>query len=238
MKGGVYKLTNIINNKIYIGSTCCFKDRKSKHKNKRNKSMISRAIFKYGWNNFTFEILEYCDKEFLLERENYYFDIFEPFSENNGYNILRVAKSNGWLNHRHTDDTKKLMSDKKKGCTPWNKGKMGVQICSIETKELMSKNRTGEQNSFYGKSHSEETIKKLREIAKDRDMSIFNKKVIQMDKITNDIIKIWDSISDASEAILGDRKSSRITAACKGRYKTAGGFCWRYDSADKDEIVL
>lgn len=50
-----------------------------------------------------------------------------------------------------------------------------------------------------------------------------------MDKVTKEIIRIWDSISDASENVLGDRKSSRITAACKGKYKTVGGFCWKYE---------
>jgi predicted GIY-YIG superfamily endonuclease len=42
MKSGIYKITNLINGKIYIGSTCNFKDRKSKHKNKRNNSLISK----------------------------------------------------------------------------------------------------------------------------------------------------------------------------------------------------
>ena len=59
-------------------------------------------------------------------------------------------------------------------------------------------------------------------------MSHCNKKVIQIDKNTDEIIKIWDSISDASEQVLGDRKSSRISAACRGKYKTVGGFKWLY----------
>ena len=48
------------------------------------------------------------------------------------------------------------MSEKKKGYVPWNKGKTGVQECSDETREFMSKNRTGEGNSFYNKRHTEE----------------------------------------------------------------------------------
>lgn len=92
----------------------------------------------------------------------------------------------------------------------------------------MSEQRKGEKNSFYGKKHSEETISRFREIAKERDMSHCNKKVIQIDKNTDEIIKIWDSISDASEQVLGDRKSSRISAACRGKYKTVGGFKWLY----------
>jgi len=229
MKSGIYKITNLINGKIYIGSTCNFKDRKSKHKRVKSNTMISRAIFKYGWDNFTFDIIEYCDKDILIEREQFYLDTLEPFKENNGYNILRNCTSNGWRGHQHTDETKKIMSEKKKGYIPWNKGKTGVQDCSDETRALMSKNRMGKGNSFYDKNHSEVTKDKLRKIALERDMSIYNKRVIQLDKITKEVIKIWDSISDASESVIGDRKSSRITAVCRGRYKTAGGFCWKYE---------
>lgn len=52
--------------------------------------------------------------------------------------------------------------------------------------------------------------------------------MVQINKMTKEIIKIWESISDAAEQVLGDRKSSSITAACKGRKKTTGGFCWQY----------
>lgn len=135
MKSGIYKITNLINGKIYIGSTCNFNNRKSKHKNKKNDSMISRAIFKYGWNNFKFDIIELCEKDKLIEREQFYLNLYNPFSDNNGYNILRNCSSNGWFGHKHTDDTKKLMSEKKKGFIPWNKGKIGVQNFSDETKK-------------------------------------------------------------------------------------------------------
>lgn len=229
MKSGIYKITNLINGKIYIGSTCNFKDRKSKHKNKRNNSLISKAIFKYGWDNFLFEIIEYCDRDILIEREQFYLDTLQPFKENNGYNLLRNCIENGWRDHKHTDESKKIMSEKKLGYIPWNKGKKGVQECSDETRELMSRNRKGEKNGFYGKSHSEETKYKLSIFAKNRDMSKFNKKVIQMDKDTKEVIKIWDSISDAAEFLTNDRKQgTRISKVCNGIYKTTMGFYWEY----------
>lgn len=227
-KSGIYRITNLINGKIYIGRSVNLKDRKSKHKTKISNTIISKAIQKYGHDNFLFEVIEYCELDKLVEREGYYFDLLQPFRENNGYNILRDSGENGWIGMSHSIVSRLKMSESKKGSIPWNKGKKGVQECSDETRRLMSENRKGESNSFYGKKHSEETIRHLRDLAKQRDMSHCNKKVIQIDKITGEIIKIWDSISDASEQVIGDRKSSRITAACKGKYKSAGGFKWLY----------
>lgn len=232
MKGGIYKITNLINNKIYVGSTNNFTYRKYSHKNKKNNTVISRAIHKYGWDNFTFDILEYCDSKFLAIRENYYFDLLQPFIDNNGYNILRTATDNGWLGHTHTEETKRKMSESRMGLVPWNKGKTGLQKMCKEEKLLRSKKYTGEGNPFYGKTHTKETKKKLSDHAKMRDMSCYNKQVVQIDKITLEEIKIWDSISDASEEIFNDRKNSAITAVCKGRIKSAGGFYWKYKDKD------
>jgi hypothetical protein len=48
--------------------------------------LINRALIKYGYSNFSLEILEYCKPEERFERENYYLGLFEP-----EYNILKVA---------------------------------------------------------------------------------------------------------------------------------------------------
>jgi group I intron endonuclease len=45
---------------------------------------ICRALLKYGYSNFSIEILEYCDPSELLKREKYYMDIFQP-----DYNICK-----------------------------------------------------------------------------------------------------------------------------------------------------
>jgi hypothetical protein len=60
-------------------------------------------------------------------------------------------------------------------------------------------------------------------------MSIFFKKIKQIDINTDELIKIWDSIADAAEFLTGNRKQgTRITAACKGKYKSAMGYKWEY----------
>ena len=83
---GIYKITNNINNKIYIGQSIHIKRRWTEHCQPSSNSLISKAIRKYGKNNFTFEIIEKCPQNQLNERENYwikYYDCINP----NGYNI-------------------------------------------------------------------------------------------------------------------------------------------------------
>ena len=74
--GCIYKITNTINDKIYIGyTTTSIETRMRKHKTDDIKSdtVLGRAIKKYGWDKFRWEILEECDdKERLLELEKYY----------------------------------------------------------------------------------------------------------------------------------------------------------------------
>jgi hypothetical protein len=76
-KIGIYCFTNIVNNKKYVGmSKTDLGIRLSKYfqnsyLNKKS-GFILPAILKYGHSSFYIEILEYCDKNIIKERENYY----------------------------------------------------------------------------------------------------------------------------------------------------------------------
>ena len=74
----------------------------------RSNSHISRAILKNGHSKFSLTILEYCEPEKCLEREDFYL-----CSLPHEYNILPKAGSS--LGHNLSDDTKKKISDAKKG---------------------------------------------------------------------------------------------------------------------------
>ena len=67
---GIYKITNKINGKIYIGQSNDIKRRFLEH-TYRDKLPIDIAIKKYGKENFSFEILEECPTEQLNEKETY-----------------------------------------------------------------------------------------------------------------------------------------------------------------------
>ena len=83
---GIYKITNLINNKSYVGQSIRIERRFQEHQKPSSKSLISFAINKYGKKYFAFEVLEETKKEKLNEREKYYIDKYKTLVPN-GYNI-------------------------------------------------------------------------------------------------------------------------------------------------------
>ena len=94
-KCGVYQIRNIINNKIYVGSSSNLHKRKHEHfrtllTNNHHNVRLQRAFNKYGKENFIFEIIEFIkDKDKLLKVEQYWLDRFNAVKD--GYNIQPIA---------------------------------------------------------------------------------------------------------------------------------------------------
>lgn len=66
--------------------------------------LICKAILKYGYSNFKLEILEYCDPQIVLVREQFYLDLLKP-----EYNILTKAGSS--LGFKHSEESKQKMGE-------------------------------------------------------------------------------------------------------------------------------
>lgn len=88
---GIYKITNLINGKSYIGQSADIKRRWRNHKscctntnNRQHNNELYLDMYKYGLDNFNFEILEECSKEQLLEREEYWINECKTYEF--GYN--------------------------------------------------------------------------------------------------------------------------------------------------------
>ena len=170
----IYKHTNIINGKCYIGQTCqAMQERSalgSKYKNNGQKKFYN-AIKKYGWGNFTHEVIEdnIPNLEEALLKESYYIKLYDSFK--NGYNSNEGGLGN--RGHKISQETKDKISQKNKGKTPWNKGKHLTE----EQKEHLRMINLGRKDSeetkakkrayldIYRKNRiiSEETRKKLSE---------------------------------------------------------------------------
>ena len=96
---GIYKWTNLVNNKVYIGKSVNIPKRLREYKyevEKNNQRPIIRALQKYGFQNFKFEIIENCNHlsdEKLLEREQYWMNYYNSQNPQFGYNILNAIES-------------------------------------------------------------------------------------------------------------------------------------------------
>lgn len=106
-----------------------------------------------------------------------------------------------------TREYHELSKETKQKISEANKGKHHTE----ETKLKMSESKQGENNPMQGKFGSE---------------CPNSKQVAQYDKTTNELIKIWDSVMDV-ERELGIAHQN-ISACCKGKLKSAGGYIWRY----------
>ena len=89
-KSGIYKITNIKNQMVYIGQTTNFKNRWRTHAKRAVKAEegTSNRLYQEMWNegleNFTFQVINICDKSDLTEREKFYIDFYN--SKDYGYN--------------------------------------------------------------------------------------------------------------------------------------------------------
>ncbi len=95
-QSGVYKATNTINGKFYIGSSVYIGNRWDQHLWEAQRAvpaylcLLHKAIRKYGVENFIWEVIEECEpiKDVLLGREQHYIDTLHP-----EYNLLPKAGS-------------------------------------------------------------------------------------------------------------------------------------------------
>jgi group I intron endonuclease len=92
-KSGVFRLVNKINGKSYVGSSMSLSKTFSIYyslgslkREVKGSIIIYRALLKYGYSNFSLHTLEYCEKDVLIEREQYYMDLIKP-----EYNIKVVC---------------------------------------------------------------------------------------------------------------------------------------------------
>lgn len=118
--GYIYETTNLINGKTYIGQHK--KDEFDIHYRGSGK-LITQAISRYGKENFKTIVLEWCESiEELNEREIYYIALYRAQNKAE-YNISDgglgtkglVGEKNPFFGKKHTAQTKKLMSQMKKG---------------------------------------------------------------------------------------------------------------------------
>lgn len=121
--GGIYKITNLINKKVYIGRTKNFKRRYGQYlydfKFRRIKNInvyLLNSMEKYGFDNFTFEIINICSLEDSLKLEVEYMKLFKSLDGKYGYN-LRSDSEGGMITSKRTSSkiSERLKQEWKQG---------------------------------------------------------------------------------------------------------------------------
>jgi len=165
---GIYKIVNKFNNKIYIGSSINLNRRLKDHiyhliKNNHHSLLLQRSWNKYGFEYFDIEILEFCDKNRLQEREQYYLDLYKSYNPNFGYNISKDTSSFS-RGMKHSDEWKRLQSKRMIGHQNYlqyhtEETKQKIREKSLrrqfsnETREKLSKSLIGNRNGSKTKGY-------------------------------------------------------------------------------------
>ena len=170
-KSGLYVFICNITGHIYVGSAKNLARRINEHfKGRRSNIPLQRSIAKYGLENFTLIILEYCEPKKLIVREQFYLEALNP-----NYNKLMNAGSS--LGYKHTEEAIQKMS----GINHPRYGKtididietrakissslLGRQVVEntrkLISESLKAKYLSGYNNPFLGKTHSAETRSKI-----------------------------------------------------------------------------
>lgn len=118
-KNVIYQILNTYNNKYYIGSASYFNARKADHlsglrRNTHHNDHLQNSFNKYGENVFKFSILEFCNKENLKEREQWWLDNTRCLNDKYGYNIAKDTIAT-WKDKKMTQETKDKISKAHKG---------------------------------------------------------------------------------------------------------------------------
>lgn len=179
MSGGIYKIVNLRNNKVYIGSAKNLNERKDRHfadlsKNTHRNKHLQRAFNLYGESIFEFTVLEKLgdyNKEIYFSNEDKWMAVYDSRNPELGYNIA-AASGGGHLGCKHTKETKKKISQsmlkdhptKGRPLSEEHKSKISKSnLGKIISEESKEKNRQWqlEHNPRRGKKCSEEHKSKI-----------------------------------------------------------------------------
>ena len=215
----IYKITNLINGKIYIGKTAFSIEKRWKEHCADSKKGLDRplyrAINKYGIDNFKIEqIEEVSTDEEACQREIYWISFYNSYYT--GYNATFGGDG------RQQYDPKQML-------VLWNEGLTTGEIakiigCSIDCVQ---------DNLMLFNISTEERKKRAFEKA----LQTNSKQILMISKSTDEILKIFSSSREAARFLIEEQNlnpnniggySGHIIEVCKGKRKTCQGYKWKY----------
>jgi group I intron endonuclease len=253
---GIYKITNLTNNKVYIGQSYDIIRRKIQHfylleQNKHRNEYLQKSYNKHGKDNFIFECIEEVDD--LDNREIHWINEYGGINSELTYNLkdpltneysnyTRVKKSKSIIGENNpnfgntwTQEQKDSLSKKKKGVTL--EERIGKEKADL-VKQKMSKSQTGL------KKHTEESKDKIRQA----NLGDKNPAYGKGDRQVGNKNPMWGKESIKRKSVLQYTKEGvfvkeyeylaqvfddgfhigNVCQAANGKLKSSGGFIWGF----------
>lgn len=228
--GFIYKITNNINGKMYIGQTISYPPelrwkehiKSSKREDCKNRCLY-RAINKYKLENFTFEVIEEVDNHDLDIKEQYYINIYRTFvgfKDCNGYNMTLGGESG----------CTKIFDEKEVVLyhIVYANYNIGETAKHFETEINTIKKVLCKHNIHWLGNKSKNVLDKYEKQGA----------IVQVDPTNTYIVNMFSSITDANRYFgLIETKSGQISRACNGEIEKAYDFYW-YKEIDLPAYII
>lgn len=209
---GIYKITNKINGKMYVGQSIDIFDRwrqhEQNHRLKLSNFAIYRAFDKYGFENFEFSVIEETTKEQLDEREVYWIQTLHTYLKDplcNGYNMTLGGEGNASI-------------DAEIVCALWNEGKSVIEIATITGHDRSAVRKylvdCPNYNEYEARSRGNRTMWENRGES------------VEQYTLTGKYIDTYSNLANAERHTGVSAKN--IWCAVSKKSLSAGGYQWKY----------
>ena len=208
----IYKITNLIDGKVYIGLTTRTVEMRWKEHCRHDSLEVDKAIQEYGKYNFTIETLEECDDSILDDREQYWINYYNSY--NNGYN--------------------QTLGGREENCIVTNKIGIVLDLWSqgLTVNKIVEATKLNVETvrSYLNKNGVDHQM--IRDRANKALSKYHSKPVLQYD-LNGNFIKEWPSSKEAGNEL--KISAGNIRSVCAGQRKTCANFIWKYkEDYDKE----
>jgi len=252
---GIYKITNLINKKVYIGQSERLIEREREHfyrlgRGEHNNEHLQKSFNKYGKDKFVFEIIEETDD--LDNREIYWINEYDGINSKLNYN-LKDPLTMKWSDYTKVKKSKSIIGENNPNFgntwTQEQKDELSLKRKGLSLEERIGKDKADlakqkMSNSQAGRKHPDEVKEKIRQANIGKNNPAYgkgdrqvgdknpmwgkpnkNRKPVQQYTKDYVLVKEYEYLTQVSE---DGFHVGNVGAVCNGKAKSSGGFIWKF----------